>query len=121
MNNKVKSYKDLIVWQKAIDLVVAIYSLTDNLPKSELFDLTSQIRRAAVSIPANISEGSRRSSKKEFAQFLKISYGSGAELETLIIIIKKLPFGKNLNYTRVDSLLIEIMKMLNGMLKSLSS
>lgn len=120
MSISIKSYKDLIVWQKAINLVVTIYVFTDQFPKSELFGLTSQMRRASVSIPSNIAEGSRRNSKKEFIQFLKFSYGSGSELETLLTITNRLPFSKNLDYQKAEGMLNEIMKMLNSMIKSLS-
>jgi len=92
------SYKNLIVWQKSVELAVEVYELTDRFPKSEIFGLTSQMRRAAVSIPSNIAEGRRRLTQKEFIHFLTISYGSGAELETQLEISKKLSFSKNLNY-----------------------
>lgn len=110
------SYKNLIVWQKAIELVVEIYSLTDKFPRSEIYSLTSQMRRSAISIPSNIAEGRRRGYQKEFIHFLTIAYGSGAELETQIEISKKLPLTKNLDYSKIDQLLEEIMKMLNKMI-----
>lgn len=119
--NTIDSYKDLIVWQRSMDLVVAIYELTNKFPKSELYGLTSQMRRCAISIPSNIAEGRRRGTRKDYRQFLIIAYGSGAELETQIEIAKKLLFGKNLNYFRVDSLLNEVMKMLNKMISTLRS
>ncbi len=115
------SYRDLIVWQKSMQLVVATYELTESFPRSEIYGLTSQMRRAAVSIPSNIAEGRRRGSKKEFRQFLTNAFGSGSELETQIEIAKILPFSKNLNYKRVDSLLEEVMKMLNKMISNFSS
>jgi len=104
-----------------MDLVIAVYELTNQFPKSELYGLISQMRRCAVSIPSNIAEGRRRGSKKDFRQFLIIVYGSGAELETQIEIVKRLPFGKNLDYSIIDSLLNETMKMLNKMLSVLIS
>lgn len=119
--NKIYSYKDLIVWQRAVELVIAVYELTDLFLKSELFGLTSQMRRAAVSIPSNIAEGRKRGTRKDFRQFLIIAYSSGAELETQLEIVKRLPFGKNLDYSKADSLLLETMKMLNKMLSSLRS
>ncbi len=70
---KINSYRDLIVWQKAMDLVIAVYALTDNFPKTETYGLTSQIRRAAISIPSNIAEGRRRSSRQDFRHFLLTS------------------------------------------------
>ena len=77
-----KTHKDLEVWKNSIDLVVLIYSLTSTFPKEELFCLSSQIRRAAVSVPSNISEGAARNQKKEFIRFLQISMGSLAEVDT---------------------------------------
>lgn len=114
-NEIIQTYKDLIVWQKSMDLVVAVYELTEQFPKSEMYGLTSQMRRCTVSIPSNIAEGRRRGSRKDYRHFLIIAYGSGAELETQIEIAKRLPFGTNLNYNKLDSLLIEVMKMLNKM------
>ncbi|TET54780.1 MAG: four helix bundle protein, partial [Actinobacteria bacterium] len=76
------SYKDLTVWQLSIDIVEKIYKQTKNFPKSEIYGLSSQIRRCVISIPSNIAEGSRRGSRKEYVQFLQYAYGSGAELET---------------------------------------
>ena len=116
----INSYKSLIVWQKSIELVVEIYKITDFLPKSEIYGLTSQMRRSAVSIPSNIAEGRRRGSRKDYRQFLIIAYGSGAELETQIEIVKKLPFGKELDFAQVDHLLDEIMRMLNKMVNGLN-
>ncbi|KKT21359.1 MAG: S23 ribosomal protein family protein [Parcubacteria group bacterium GW2011_GWB1_43_8] len=114
----INSYKDLIVWQRAIELVVEIYKLTDKFPKSEIYGLVSQMRRSAVSIPSNIAEGRRRGTKKDYRNFLVIAYGSGAELETQIIISKKLSFGI-MDYSKADSLLDETMKMLNKFLSAL--
>src|SRR3989344_6577544 len=111
-----QTYKDLIVWQKAMDLVVKIYQLTDKFPKEEVYGITSQIRRCAISIPSNIAEGKLRSSDKETRRFLLISFGSGGELETQLEISKRLNKTKDLNYTEVDSLLDEIMRMLNKMI-----
>ena len=113
--NHISSYKDLIVWQKAMDLVAAVYTLSDSLPKSELYGLASQMRRSAVSIPSNIAEGRRRGSIKYFRQFLLIVYGSGAELETQVEIAKRLKYGKAVDYVGVDELLDGIMRMLNKM------
>jgi len=111
-------YKKLIVWQRSIELVVSVYELTAQFPKNEIYGLSSQIQRSAVSIPSNIAEGSRRKTKKDFAQFLHIAFGSGAELETQIEIVKKLHFGHNLDYSKTDALLEEVMKMLNKFINS---
>lgn len=112
----IKSYKELIVWQKAIKLVKEIFILTDKFPRSELYGLISQMRRAAVAIPSNIAEGYGRKSSKEYAQFYSISYGSALELETQIIISKELSFTPTQNFGKVDLLLEEVSRMLNSMI-----
>ena len=117
--NGVRSYKDLIVWKKAIELVGAVYELTNQFPQTEIYGLTSQMKRSAISIPSNIAEGSRRGTPKDYRHFLLNSFGSGAELETQIVLAKTLPFGKNLNYQKVDTILEEIMKMLNTLIRTL--
>ncbi len=96
-----------------MDLVIAIYDLTESFPRQEIYGLTLQTRKSAVSIPSNIAEGSRRGSRKDFRHFLLNAFGSGAELETQIKIAKRLPFSKNFDYTTVESLLDEVMRMLN--------
>lgn len=113
------TYKDLIVWQRSIQLVVEVYKLTENFPREEIYGLTSQIRRSAVSISSNIAEGRFRGSRKDYLQFLRVAYSSGAELETQIEIAKRLPETKNLDYSKTDSLLLEVMKMLNVMIKKM--
>ncbi len=119
MNDVIHSYKDLIVWQKSIRLVKEVYLLTNAFPKYELFGLTSQMRRASISIPSNIAEGRFRSTRKDYANFLTHSFASGAELETQIIIAKELSHTKNNDYKIVEELLDEIMRMLNVMLSKL--
>jgi four helix bundle protein len=114
-----KTYKDLTVWQKSIELVIAIYKLTDEFPKEEIYGLTSQIKRAAISIPSNIAEGKMRGGNVEFKRFMYIAFASGAELETQLIIAKKLPKIAKLDYNKVDSLLEEVMKMLNKLISQL--
>ena len=116
---KIESYENLIVWQKAMDLVVIIYELTEKFPREELYSLTSQMRRSAISIPSNIAEGSRRGSRKDFRHFLLNAFGSGAELETQIKIAKRLPFGRNIDFIEAIDLLVEIMRMLNKMTANL--
>lgn len=116
-----ENYKSLIVWQKAIELNVAIYTLTGNFPTDERFGLTSQMRRASVSIASNIAEGKLRGSEKEFRHFLYIAFGSGGELETQIEIAKRLPDTANLDYAATDGLLNEIMRMLNAMIGKASA
>jgi four helix bundle protein len=92
MAGEVRTHKDLEVWKQSIDLVTDIYKITEGFPKSEEFGLRSQVRRASVSISANISEGAARNSTKEFIQFLYIGLGSLSELETLLIISENLKF-----------------------------
>ncbi len=114
-----QSYKDLIVWQKSITLVTELYQLTDKFPKTEIFGLTNQIRRAAVSVPANIAEGYARKHKAEYIQFLRIAFGSGAELETHLLIAKNLNFIKDPTGLKVNELLDEVMRMLNKLISTL--
>lgn len=120
---QLRSYKELIVWQRSIELVKATFVLTETFPKSELYGITSQMRRAAVSIPSNIAEGYGRKSSKEYAQALSIAYGSALELETQLIIAQKLGFATGENYTNTIQILEEVLKMLNRLqvkIKSLS-
>lgn len=85
-------FKELLVWQKSVAFVTEIYVITENFPKSEMFGLSSQLRRAAVSVPSNIAEGNSRRSSPDYTQFLKISRGSCAEIETQLLIAKNLGF-----------------------------
>jgi len=117
--NSVRNYKDLIIWQKSIELVIEVYFLTSKFPKSELYGLISQIRRAVVSIPANIAEGYGRRSTKEYSLACSISYGSALELETLLIISKKLKFATSDEFSKSENLLLEVLKMLNKTLSTL--
>ena len=93
--SEARSHKDLEVWKVSMDFVVEIYQLTKTFPQSECYGLTSQIRRAAVSIPSNISEGSARKNTKEFIQFLYIAQGSLSEVETQLLISERLEYIKN--------------------------
>ena len=114
----VQSYRDLIAWNKAMELVTEIYRVTHNFPKEELFGLMSQLRRAAVSIPSNIAEGKGRLSKGEFRQFLGNARGSLAEVETQILIAQNLSY---LDETETNRLLIkveEVGKILNGLISA---
>ena len=109
------SYQDLIVWQKAMDLVVGLYTVTKDFPAEERFGLVSQMRRAAVSIPSNIAEGYRRRSLADNQRFLRIAYGSASELETQMLIAKRLEYGKADALSSVYMLLTEVLRMLNKM------
>ena len=108
----VKTYKDLIVWQRSMELVKEIYLLTERFSAEERYGLASQMQRASVAIPSNIAEGYLRKHKKEYAQFLSISLGSAAELETQVPICKSLGKFKNLDFSKAESLITEVMKML---------
>jgi four helix bundle protein len=114
------SFKDLKVWEKAINLTVEIYKITENFPKEEIYGLTSQMRRSSVSTPSNIAEGRNRGTKKDFCNFLRIALGSCAELSTQIEISKKLSKTKEFDYTKIEFILTEIMKMLYTMIRKLS-
>ena len=100
-----------------MELVVQVYKLTENYPSSELYGLTSQSRRCSVSIPSNIAEGRRRGGDVKFYRFFSIAFASASELETQIEIAKRLPLGKKLDFSNVDSLLDEVMKMLNKLIQ----
>ena len=114
---KVKSHKDLKVWQEAVNLVVVIYEISENFPSKEIYGLTSQIRRASVSVPSNIAEGAGRKGKKEFARFLYIALGSLSEVETQLEIAYRL---KYLNEAEtITQRIYFIRKMLSNLIKSL--
>ena len=115
----VKTYKELIVWQKAMDLVKEMYLLTSQFPKDELYGLRSQMERAVVSIPSQIAEGYLRSHKKEYLHFLSISLGSAAELETQLLICESVEKFKRIDFVKAEQLLEEVMKMLYVMIKKM--
>src|SRR5262245_2748778 len=102
-----QTFRDLIVWQRSIQLVKAVYRLTEKFPKAEMFGLTSQMRRAAISIPANLAEGYARKHRAEYIQFVRIAFGSGAELETFIVLTEELGFASRAETTKVKNLLEE--------------
>jgi len=115
-----QSYKDLLVWQKSIQFVKEIYMVTEDFPQSEKFGLVDQLRRAAVSVPSNIAEGHGRSSSKERKQFTSLARGSAAELETQLIVAKELGFINDAQFIQLEKSIVEILKMLSGLHKSLS-
>lgn len=112
-------FKELKVWQKGRVLVKEIYQVTHKFPKDELFGTTSQMRRAAVSIPANIAEGCGRNSDKELSRFLDIANGSAFELETLVILCLDLEYFTQTEFEEFDTALNEIQKMIFGLKQSL--
>ncbi len=117
----IKSYKDLIVWQKAIELALLIFQTTCNFPPEEKFALGVQTRKAAYSIPSNIAEGSSRNKRREYIQFLRISFASGAELETQLIISYKTGLVSTKDFQSITSILNEIMRILNSLIRKVKS
>ena len=109
---KIASYKELEAYKKGYNLVLLIYQITKNFPKEELYGITSQIRRAAISVPCNISEGYMRGSR-EYVQFLKIALGSSAELETLLSLSKDLGYCSETDFSKLYNLNLEIKKLLS--------
>jgi four helix bundle protein len=117
----IRSFHELTVWQRAIDLSVQIYTLTRSFPKDELFGLTNQVRRASVSVSSNIAEGQSRLGKPEFIHFLSIARGSNAEGQSQLELARRLNFGNIDSIVECEGLAIEISKMLNALITSLKS
>ncbi|OOV16989.1 four helix bundle protein [Flavobacterium sp. LM4] len=116
----VKSYKELLIWRKGIRIVVLVYKLTRDFPKEEIYALTSQLKRASVSIPSNIAEGFGRQTDKSFNHFLNIARGSLNEIETQLIIAKELEFISNdILFNEIMFLIEEESKMINAFSKNL--
>jgi four helix bundle protein len=115
----VTSYQDLVVWQRAMDLVVMVYELTQGFPKEELYGLTSQLRRAAVSVPSNIAEGHGRCATQEFLHFLAIANGSLKELETQILIAQRLGYANPSTATKILNQTSEVGRINRGLMASL--
>jgi len=116
MEQPIRSYQDLIVWQKSTQLATIILTFVDTFPPYKHSALIDQISRAAVSIPSNIAEGRQRSTRKDFIRYLRIAFGSASELQTQLLIARKIPSMQELNYEQLDSLLTQTMKMLNAMI-----
>lgn len=117
----IQDYKKLQVWEKSMNLVTAVYTLTKKFPDDEKFGLTSQIRRSAISISSNIAEGKMRGGDLEFKRFLLIAFASGAELETQLLISKNLNYIKDKEYAMIEEMLSEVMKMLNSLITKLGA
>ena len=117
----IKDFKDLILWQRAMDLVVEVYNLVKRIPKEELFALSDQIRRAVISIPSNIAEGQGRNSSKEFIHFLSIAKGSKAELETQLLLCVRINYLTESEIEKAMSLIEEVGKILNSLQKKLTT
>lgn len=119
---EIKSYKDLLIWQKAIKIVSLVYQLVKSFPQEELYAITSQLKRASVSIPSNIAEGYGRNTDKSFSYFLDISRGSLFEIETQLLISNELGFVTDQNlYTEILTQITEESKMINAFSKKLKS
>ena len=114
------SFMDLVVWQRAVELSTGIYRLTGSFPKSEQFGLVNQMRRASVSIASNIAEGYGRSTKGEYLLFLGHARGSKCELQTQLVIAKRLGFGAETSYQSAERLCADISRMLIAMMRKLS-
>ncbi|TSC67386.1 MAG: s23 ribosomal protein [Parcubacteria group bacterium Gr01-1014_66] len=117
---QIRSFQDLVVWQKGMTLAKQIYQMTQTFPISERFGLASQMRRAAVAIPSNIAEGFSRKHRKEYRHFLLIAFGSGTELETQLLLTRDLNFLKKDEFITLSSILDEIQRMLNKMITTLN-
>ena len=117
----VKSHKDLDVWRLAIDLAQDVYEVSKVFPRDEQFGMTSQMRRAAVSIAGNIAEGAARNGQREFTQFLYIALGSASEMETQLEIARRLGLVAEGDFARLDALLARVAQMLRGLIRSVKS
>ena len=115
----INTFKDLLVWQKSMDLTSSVYKITNSLPRDEQFGLTSQMRRASISIPSNIAEGQSRS-VREFIQFLRVARGSRSELETQLLICVRLNYLTDSDIESALKILAEISKMTSSLIKNLA-
>jgi four helix bundle protein len=115
-----RNYRDLIAWQKAMDLVEGTYRASRKFPKEELYGLVSQIRRAAVSIPSNIAEGEGRGNPREFGHFLRVAHGSLRELETQTLIAQRLTYAEEAEATELLGLAGEVGRLITGLIRSLN-
>lgn len=117
--NTIKSYRDLLIWQKGIEIVTDIYSITNEFPREEIYALTAQMRRAAISIPSNIAEGYGRNSQKEMAKFLNYSLGSLFEVNTQIEIALNLKFIQKEHHEKLLKKSFELEKMINSLVSKI--
>jgi four helix bundle protein len=119
VNSEVRNHRDLLIWQKGIALVKEIYLLSQRFPRSEIYGLSNQIRRAAVSIPSNIAEGQSRQHTGEFRQFLHVALGSLAEVDTQLVIAKELSYLPQDDMINAEKLTVELRKMIHSLIKKL--
>jgi four helix bundle protein len=115
----ITTYRDLLVWQRAMDLVDAVYRLTRGFDKEEVYGLTSQIRRAAISVPSNIAEGHGRQTQRHFLHFLSIARGSIKELETQVLIARRLGYANEAENSKVLDLSDQVSRLTTGLMNSL--
>ncbi len=120
-SSKIKSHRDLVVWQKAIELVVNVYGATERFPKAEVYALTSQVRRAVTSIPANIAEGQGRRLSKEYLYFLSNARGSLWELDTHLEVATRVGFLDADQHAKLQNQMDEVGRMLNGLMRSIKA
>ncbi|MGA9117921.1 MAG: four helix bundle protein [Bacteroidota bacterium] len=121
VTRQTRDYRDLLVWQKGIHLVKDIYALTRGFPKDELFGLSSQLRRAAVSVPSNIAEGQQRRSVNDFKRYLSIALGSLAEIDTQLVVAGELGYTSGEGLRQLQSDICDMRKMLYGLIASLEN
>ena len=114
-----RGFKDLVAWQKAMELVSAVYRITSGWPREELYGLTSQVRRAAVSVPSNLAEGHGRTGPREFAHDVSIAYGSLCELETQVLIAEQLGYSDDATTESLTTKILEVRRLIGGLLRSL--
>lgn len=114
-----KNFKELIIWQKGIQLVKSVYVLSKSFPAEEKFGMISQLTRAEISIPANIAEGSSRNSEKDYARFLQIALGSAFEVQTYLIIAREMNCSTNEKLIPIELLLEEVIKMMHSFIRKL--
>lgn len=115
------SFRDLIAWQRAVEMCVAIYAASSSFPPAERFGLTSQIRRAAISVPSNIAEGYGKGSRAEYVQYLYHARGSNSEVETQIVIARKLQLGRTEQLESAEQFCTEVGKLIGALLRSLTT
>ena len=116
-----KPHKKLEAWKQSMDLVIEIYRTTENFPSQEIYGLTNQIRRAAVSIPSNIAEGAARQTKKEFSNYLHMAQGSLSELDTQVELARRLGYLDAKSWSTLDTRMEQIDKMISGLIRHLSN
>ena len=118
--NRVQSYKDLLVWRRAMELVHEVYVVTRQFPSTEIFGLCAQLRRSAVSIPSNVAEGNGRHARRDYIRLLLIARGSSQEVETQLLIAERLQYLNSDDAQRLTALNAEVGRMLSGLVRSLS-